>query len=118
LHAVVQIEKQNEDDGKKAIEAAFKGHSSLKHCVVVDDDIDIYDPHDVEWAVATRVQADNDILVFTDQKGSSLDPSAIHPPGKKAITTKAGIDATIPFGKTDKSFKKERYGDIDIEKYL
>jgi len=118
LHAVVQIEKQNEDDGKKAIEAAFKGHSSLKHCVVVDDDIDIYDSHDVEWAVATRVQADNDILVFTDQKGSSLDPSAIHPPGKKAITTKAGIDATIPFGKTDKSFKKERYGDVDIEKYL
>jgi 2,5-furandicarboxylate decarboxylase 1 len=118
LHGIVQIKKKNSDDGKKAIEAAFKGHSSLKHCLVVDDDINIYDPLDVEWAIATRVQADKDILIFKNQKGSSLDPSAVHEPGKKAVTTKAGIDATIPFGKTDKSFKKERYGKIDIEKYL
>jgi 2,5-furandicarboxylate decarboxylase 1 len=118
LHAIVQISKQKDDDGRKAIEAAFRGHSSLKHCLVVDDDINIYDPSEVEWAIATRVQADKDVLVFKNQKGSSLDPSAIHELGKKAVTTKAGVDATIPFGKTDKSFKREKYGKVDLEKYL
>lgn len=118
LHAIVQIHKENEDDGKKALEAAFKGHGSLKHCVVVDDDIDVYDMNEVEWAIATRAQADKNILILKDQPGSSLDPSAHQEPSKKALTAKAGIDATIPLGKTDKSFKKERYGKIDLKRYL
>jgi len=90
----------------------------LKHCYVVDEDVNIYDPNEIEWAIATRVQADKDIMIFTEQKGSSLDPSATHPPGKKAITTKAGFDATIPFDKKDKSFKKEKYGNIEIKNYV
>jgi len=118
LHAIVQIHKEKEDDGKKAIEAAFRGHSSLKHCVIVDDDIDIYDSNDVEWAIATRTQANKDVLIFKDQPGSSLDPSAYQEEGKKALTAKSGVDATIPFGKTDKGFKKERYEKVDLKKYL
>jgi UbiD family decarboxylase len=118
LHAIVQIVKQSEDDGRKAIEAAFKGHGSLKQCIVVDDDIDIYDPNEVEWAIATRVQADKRTFIFKDQPGSSLDPSAYQEAGKKALTAKAGIDATIPFGKTDKGFGKEKYGKVDLEEYL
>src|SRR5690606_28136553 len=61
LHAIVQIDKQAEDDGPRAIEAAFRGHGSLKHVCVVDTDVDIYDPAQVEWAVATRFQADRDL---------------------------------------------------------
>jgi len=118
LHAIVQIHKENADDGRKALEAAFKGHSSLKHCIVMDDDINIYDPDEVEWAIATRFQADKNALVLSNQHGSSLDPSAFQEPGKKATTAKAGIDATIPFGKTDKGFAKERYGKVDLKKYL
>jgi UbiD family decarboxylase len=118
LHAIVQIKKEKEDDGKKALEAAFKGHSSLKHCIVVDDDIDIYDINEVEWAIATRFQADKNTIVLKNQPGSSLDPSAYQEAGKKALTTKAGIDATIPLEKKDKSFKKERYGKADLNKYL
>jgi UbiD family decarboxylase len=118
LHAIVQIEKQNEDDGKKAIEAAFRGHGSLKHCIVVDDDIDIYDANEVEWAIATRFQADKNSIVLKNQPGSSLDPSAYQEIGKKALTAKAGIDATIPLGKGDKSFKKEKYEKVDLKKYL
>jgi len=97
LHAVVQIAKQAADDGKQAIAAAFRGHSSLKHVWVVDEDVDIFDPHDVEWAVATRFQADRDLVVLTDQPSSSLDPSAHHVPGQKSRTAKMGIDATIPW---------------------
>jgi 2,5-furandicarboxylate decarboxylase 1 len=118
LHAVVQINKQNPDDGKKAIEAAFEGHKSLKHCVIVDDDINIYDSNDVEWAIATRFQADKNAVILPNQRGSSLDPSGDLTEGKKARTCKMGLDATIPFGKTDKSFVKERYRSVDLSNYL
>jgi 2,5-furandicarboxylate decarboxylase 1 len=97
LHAVVQIEKKDASDGWRAIDAAFRGHTSLKHVVVVDDDIDIYDPSDVEWAIATRFQADSDLVVWEGRPGSSLDPSAMHVPGQKTRTTKMGLDATIPW---------------------
>jgi 2,5-furandicarboxylate decarboxylase 1 len=118
LHAVVQIKKRNPDDGKRAIGAAFEGHKSLKHCVIVDDDIDIYNPHDVEWAIATRFQADKNALILPNQPGSSLDPSGDLTEGKKATTCKMGLDATIPFGKTDKSFTKEQYKKVDLNKFL
>ena len=109
LHAVVQIDKKNVDDGRRAIEATFKGHGSLKHCVIVDKDINIRNPQHVEWAIATRAQMDRDLILYPDQPGSSLDPSAELNENKKAITCKAGIDATIPNGKNKKSFAIEKY---------
>jgi 2,5-furandicarboxylate decarboxylase 1 len=118
LHAVVQIVKKNPDDGKKAIAAAFAGHHSLKHCVVVDEDINIYDPHDVEWAIATRFQADKNTVILSNQPGSSLDPSGDLSEGKKATTAKAGLDATTPASTTGKGFKKEQYRKIDPTKYM
>ena len=118
LHAVIQIRKLNSDDGAKAVRAAFDGHKSLKHCVVVDEDIDIYDSDDVEWAIATRFQADVDAQIFPDQPGSSLDPSGDLTEGKKARTCKMGIDATIPFDKKDKSFKREEYRKVDLTTYV
>ncbi|KKH93293.1 hypothetical protein EO95_13370 [Methanosarcina sp. 1.H.T.1A.1] len=90
LHAVVQIEKQTEGDGKNAIMAAFAAHTSLKHVVVVDEDINIFDPNDVEFAIATRVKGDMDIMIIPNVRGSSLDPRGA-PDG---TTTKVGIDAT------------------------
>lgn len=105
LHAVVQIAKDAPDAGKQAIAAAYQGHGSLKHVWVVDQDIDPFDPSDVEWAVATRFQADRGLVVLTDQPSSSLDPSAHHMPGQKSRTAKMGIDATIhwdtPAGPSD-----------------
>jgi len=118
LHAVVQIHKQDADDGKKAITAAFKGHGSLKHCVVVDEDINIYDPHDVEWAIATRFQADKNTIILSNQPGSSLDPSGDLSEGKKATTAKAGLDATAPMTTTGKGFKKEDYIKVDLNKFM
>jgi 2,5-furandicarboxylate decarboxylase 1 len=118
LHAVVQIKKQNADDGKKAIAATFEGHKSLKHCVIVDEDINIYDPHDVEWAIATRFQADKNAIILSNQPGSSLDPSGDLTEGKKATTAKAGLDATAPLISTGKGFKKVDYVKVDLNKYL
>ncbi|MCW3980693.1 MAG: UbiD family decarboxylase, partial [Candidatus Bathyarchaeota archaeon] len=118
LHAVVQIKKLGAEDGKKAIRAAFEGHSSLKHCVVVDEDINIYDPKDVEWAIATRFQADKDAIILPKQRGSSLDPSGDLTEGKKATTCKMGLDATIPLTQTGKGFNKEKYREIDLKEFL
>jgi len=118
LHAVVQIKKKSPDDGKKTIEAAFKGHKSLKHCVVVDEDINIYDPHDVEWAIATRFQANRDAVIIPNQMGSSLDPSGDLSEGKKAMTCKMGLDATIPKTGTGKGFDKQKYREVDLNNYM
>ena len=118
LHAVVQIQKRATDDGKKAIIAAFEGHKSLKHCVIVDEDINLYEPNEVEWAIATRFQADKDTVILPNNRGSSLDPSGNLSEGKKARTCKMGLDATIPFKKTGKGFKKENYMKVDINKFL
>jgi UbiD family decarboxylase len=108
LHAVVQIRKQHPDDGRRAIEAAFRGHGSLKHVLVVDDDVNVYDPLEVEWAVATRFQADRGLVVLPEQPGSSLDPSALHVPGAKSRTAKMGLDATIPWYKASGALRTEQ----------
>ncbi len=117
LHAVVQIAKQAEDDGRKAIHAAFKGHGSLKHVWVVDTDVDIYDPAQVEWAMATRFQADRDLIILENQPGSSLDPSGIHAPGQKSRTAKAGFDCTIPWGADKSKYVRGEYGRVDLRDY-
>ncbi len=90
LHGVVSIVKEDDDDGYSAIETAFKAHRSMKKVIVVDDDIDIHDDRQVEWAVATRFQPDRDLVVLKGQRGSSLDPSSSIP----GITAKWGLDAT------------------------
>lgn len=90
LHAVVQIKKQTQGDGKNVLMAALSAHPSLKHCVVVDDDIELFNPEDVEYAIATRVKGDEDLMVVTNARGSSLDPKAL----ADGTTTKIGVDAT------------------------
>jgi 2,5-furandicarboxylate decarboxylase 1 len=117
LHAVVQIDKQHAEDGRRAVWAAFNGHNSLKHVVVVDTDVDIYNSAEVEWAIATRFQADRDLVVLTDQPSSSLDPSATHTPGQKARTAKMGLDATAPVGEARSGFEKAQYEPIDLSQY-
>ncbi|MCK5473974.1 MAG: UbiD family decarboxylase [Candidatus Aenigmarchaeota archaeon] len=118
LHAVVQIEKRKADDGKKAIEAAFKGHNSLKLVTVVDDDINLYDSADVEWALSTRFQAAKDTIIMLNQPSSSLDPSAEKKDKEKTKTSKLGLDATIPWDKNRKEFEKSGYKKINLKKYI
>ncbi|MFH1403405.1 MAG: UbiD family decarboxylase [Candidatus Altiarchaeota archaeon] len=106
LHGIVQIRKKNPDDGMKAIEASFKGHSSLKHVVVIEEDIDIYDRNDLEWAIATRFQASKN-AVIKEAPGSSVDPSGEPVPGSdRQKTTRVGIDATMPSDREKKDFMR------------
>jgi len=115
LHAIVEIEKRHEDDGRKAIRAAFSGHTSCKHVFVVDDDIDIYNPQEVEWAMATRFQGDVDMIVLPRERGSSLDPSA---EPETHLTTKIGFDLTKPLDARGKKFEKTPFPDVDLDAFV
>lgn len=97
LHAVVSIKKQTEGDAKNVMMAALSAHPSLKHCVIVDEDINIFDPVDVEYAISTRVKGDDDIFIIPKARGSSLDPVA----EIDGTTTKVGVDATKSFHNLD-----------------
>ena len=115
LHAIVQIDKQSEDDGRKAILAAFAGHSSCKHVFIVDGDIDIYNSQEVEWAMATRFQGDSRMLIKDKERGSSLDPSA--EPGTH-LTTKIGFDLTKPLVAAGKNYEKAPFPEVDLTRFL
>lgn len=115
LHAIVKIDKQSEQDGPAAIRAAFAGHRSCKHVFVVDSDIDIYNPQQVEWAMATRFQASSDMIVLEKEKGSSLDPSA---DPQSSFTTKVGFDLTKPLKAGGKNFERAEFPEVDLRKYL
>lgn len=103
FHAVVQVKKMTNGDGKNVIMAAFAAHTSLKHVVVVDEDINIYDPNDVEFAIATRVRADQDVMIISGVRGSSLDPCRIG----DGMNVKMGIDATMQLGHEDEFIRAD-----------
>jgi UbiD family decarboxylase len=105
LHAIVSIEKQLDGDGKNALLAAFAAHPSLKHAVVVNSDIDVFNAADVEWAIATRFQASKDLVIINNVRGSTLDSSANQETG---LTTKMGVDATKPFAKPKEKFERAK----------
>ena len=118
LHAVVQIKKKSESDPKKIIKKIFDSHRSLKQVTVVDEDIDPNSAESVEYAMATRFQADKDLIILKNVRGSSLDPSSDQ---QKLQTAKMGIDATRSLSKRSDGFKIAKIPKIDkikLEKYF
>ncbi|MYB47147.1 MAG: UbiD family decarboxylase [Cenarchaeum sp. SB0662_bin_33] len=109
LHAIVGIKKKSERDAPEIIEKTFSAHRSLKYVIVVDDDIDINDAEAVEYALATRFQADRDIIIKQNVRGSSLDPSSDQ---ENLKTAKMGIDATRPLDKRPEGFELARIPNI------
>jgi 2,5-furandicarboxylate decarboxylase 1 len=114
-HAVISIKKQS-GEGKNALLAALSV-MDLKHVVVVDDDIDVTNAMDVEWAIATRVQGDRDVIVIPGARAKPLDPSlAVTPPGVVPTGAKVGIDATIGEGIPKERFERIAYAYADRAK--
>lgn len=115
-HLYVQIAKRQDGEAKNIMMGAFAGHYDIKQVIVVDEDVDIHDPVEVEWAVATRFQADRDLLVVTESQGSKLDPST-----RNGVGAKMGLDATKPLDAKEMKFKRIRVpgeDDVDLEKVL
>ena len=92
FHAYVSIAKRTPGQAKNAICAAFAADMLLKHVIIVDDDIDVFDEEQVLWAVSNRFQADRGLVVISNAQGSELDPSA----GPGGVNAKMGLDATKP----------------------
>jgi 2,5-furandicarboxylate decarboxylase 1 len=118
-HIVAAI-KKSPGDAKNAI-MALLSIADIKHVIVTDDDIDVFDPTDVEWAVATRVQADRDVLIVTNARSKPLDPSLPPVSGKIPTTAKMGIDATIPENVPANRYNRIVYvnqGKVDLKNYL
>ena len=113
-HAVISIKKAP-GEGKNALLAALSV-MDLKHVVVVDDDIDVNDPTDVEWAIATRVQGDKDVIVIPGARAKPLDPSLPQGAGVVPIGAKVGIDATIPEGIPLEHYERITYAYADTAK--
>jgi len=118
-HIVAAIKKVP-GDGKNAI-MALLSIADIKHVTIVDDDIDVFDPTDVEWAIATRVQADKDVLIVSNARSKPLDPSLVPTPGRIPTTAKMGIDATIPDDVPRNRYNRIIYfnqGKVNLNNYL
>jgi len=117
-HIAASIRK-SPGDGKNAI-MALLSIADIKHVVVTDDDIDVFDPVDLEWAIATRVQADRDVLIVSNARSKPLDPS-LPPTIGIPTTAKMGIDATIPENVPRERYKRIVYlneGKAELKRYL
>ena len=112
-HLFVKFTKKREGEPKNVIMCALGAHYDVKHVVVVDDDVDVHDPKQVEWAIATRFQADRDLIVVAGAQGSILDPSTtVASSGRsksaqlEGISAKMGLDATRPLSYEGHVFTK------------
>ncbi|MGC8671809.1 MAG: UbiD family decarboxylase [Candidatus Micrarchaeia archaeon] len=110
LDAVIAIRKRSEEDPEKAIQAAIAGHRSLKKITIVDDDIDVTDPNDVNYAVTMYWQAGKE-KVLSNIKGSSLDPMGT----PEGIGSKLCIDATRPLNVPPEKLLKMKKADIGFK---
>lgn len=117
FNAFISIRKHRDGDGKTAILASLGLNKDLKHVVIVDQDVNIYDLQDIEWAITTRSQASLDYSIIPSALGSSLEPSH----DLRGVTDKVGIDATKPLGGNREKFERAiipGYENIDIKKYF
>lgn len=115
-HLYVQIKKTHEGLPKNVISGAFSSHYDVKHVVVVDEDVDVHDPAQVEWAIATRFQAKRGLVLIHDAQGSVLDPSTtvglpidedgVIPTQYQGMSSKMGLDATKPLSYEGHVFTK------------
>lgn len=107
-HLYVKLKKRRESEAKNVIMAAFGAHFDLKQVIVVDDDVDVHSPTEVEWAVATRFQADRDLVVVAGAQGSPLDPSTTLDGFLDGRSAKMGLDATRPLSYPGHTFTRIR----------
>lgn len=115
--AIVQVENDREGVGKDAIMETFNAFNPLQWVVAVDNDVDLYDPHEVTWAISTRFNADLDLILLKNQFGHTLNPmSTMNPDGKGATITKMGMDATVPFSRKEE-LVRVAFQEVDLNDY-
>jgi len=109
-HAIVQLKKSMEGTAKNAIMATFAAFPSLKMVIAVDEDVDITNAEDVEWALATRFQPETGMIQIPAARGHELNPST-----NQGLGMKLGLDATAPYPRP-KAFERVKMADVDLSK--
>jgi 2,5-furandicarboxylate decarboxylase 1 len=110
--AVVQVQKSNPGEPKNIALAAFTAHVNIKQVIVVDPDVNIYDPADVLWALTNRVDWSQDVFFVPGSQGHEMDPTA----NERGVHTKIGIDATYKPERRDYG-QRIRYSEVDLNEY-
>jgi 2,5-furandicarboxylate decarboxylase 1 len=111
--AIVALNKKNPGEPRNVAMGVFTAHVNVKWCIVVDADVDIYDPADVMWALTTRVDWSRDTFLVPGSQGHEMDPTA----DTRGVHAKLGVDATADKGRRE-SAARVRYGDVDLSRYL
>lgn len=122
--AIMQFKKSRpSDEGcqRQAALLAFSAFSELKHVILVDEDVDIFDTNDVLWAMQTRYQGDVDTIFIPGVRCHPLDPSqrpayspSIREPG---VSCKTIFDCTVPFALKDQ-FQRSKFKEVDVTRFL
>ncbi len=121
--AILQCRKiVHTDEGKQRQAAllAFSAFPELKHVILVDEDVDIFDSRDVLWAMNTRFQGDRDIITIPGVRCHPLDPSSDPLYSQsildRGISCKTIFDCTVPFAMKDR-FQRAQFMEVDEEKW-
>ncbi len=112
--ALVQMKKKNPGEPKNVAMAAMTAYVNIKNVIVVDEDVDIYNPADVLWALSTRVIPEKDIFYVHNAQGHELDPGS----DSRGVQTKMGIDATLAFEFSNREYERVTYPKVDLNSYL
>jgi 2,5-furandicarboxylate decarboxylase 1 len=111
--AIIALKEPQPGEARNVAIAAMAAHVNFKTIIVVDSDVDIFDPADVMWALGTRVRWHEDVISIPGAHGNELDPST----EEHGVASKAIIDATLPPEK-HKRYVKVAYPPVDLERYL
>jgi 2,5-furandicarboxylate decarboxylase 1 len=111
--AIIALKNPEAGEARNVAIAAMAAHVNFKTIIVVDSDVDIYDPADVMWALGTRVRWHEDVITIPGTHGNELDPST----DEHGVVSKVIIDATMPPEK-HKRYVKVAYPPVDLERYL
>ena len=111
--AIIALENPQPGEAKNVALAAMAAHVNFKTVIVVDADVDIFDPADVMWALSTRARWDRGFAAIPGAHTNELDPSS----DEHGIVAKVVIDATLPPEKR-KRYIKVAYPPVDLKKYL
>lgn len=108
-HAMVQLKKSMEGTAKNAILATFAAFPSLKMVIAVDEDVDITNAEDVEWALATRFRPETGLIQIPAARGHELNPST-----DRGLGMKLGLDATAPYPRP-RAFERVKMAQVNVE---
>jgi len=121
---ILQFRKLSESDEgrqRQAALAAFAAFPELKHVILVDEDVDLFDINDVLWAMTTRYQGDASTVFIPGVRCHPLDPSQspdFSPSiGADGVSCKTIFDCTVPYRLKDR-FKRPRFGDVDLDRFF